>query len=116
MKLIFEQAIAYNPQRADGIADSQMQYKAGESPDFQFTEADAKNLIAGGYARPAESAHVESESAGQETSNEKPSGTGSNDPLEHEADPPSLVCPHGCKDGKPFGSAIGLEVHRRAKH
>lgn len=115
MKLIFEQAVAYNPQRVDGVTDAQMQYAKGEVPDYDFSDADAKNLISGGYARPAESVDVESEKR-EEPRNENPSGTGSNDKDEPPSDPPSLVCPHGCKDGKPFGSAIGLEVHRRAKH
>lgn len=36
-----------------------------------------------------------------------PAGEGEKDPL---------VCPHGCRDAKPFGSAAGLASHRKQVH
>lgn len=98
-------------------------YRAGDITDL--SQADAENLIAGGYAKPVEAPTPEeggtpAGGSGQEDdSDANTGGEGPNAPPqppagEGEKDP--LVCPHGCRDAKPFGSAAGLASHRKQVH
>lgn len=98
------------------------QYEVGQVVDH-LADADAVNLIAGGYAVALTSEEGEAPvgGSGQEDPVAEPVREGSDAPAEPAASPEPgaldpLACPHGCRGGAPFKSLAALAAHLKTKH